>query len=142
VGDVVQINARLLTVLLDHSYLPVISSLGADDEGMVFNINADTIASEIAVQLQAEKLILLSDVDGIYLKAGDPSTKVSRITADEADELISSGAATGGMIPKLQSITTLLRRGVHSAHIISGTNRNALLSEVFTNKGTGTMLVG
>ena len=141
VGDVVQINSRLLTVLLDHGYLPVISSLGADDEGMVFNINADTIAAEIAVMLQAEKLILLSDVDGIYLKAGDAATKLSRLTAAEAGELISSGAATGGMIPKLQSITTLLSRGVHSAHIISGTNRNALLSEVFTDKGTGTMIV-
>lgn len=141
VGDVVQINSRLLTVLLDHGYLPVISSLGADDEGSVFNINADTIAAEIAVQLKAEKLILLSDVDGIYLKPGDAQTKLSRLTAAEADELITSGAATGGMIPKLQSITTLLRRGVHSAHIISGTNRNALLSEVFTDKGTGTMIV-
>jgi acetylglutamate kinase len=141
VGDVVQINSRLLTVLLDHGYLPVISSLGADDEGMVFNINADTIAAEIAVQLQAEKLILLSDVDGIYLKSGDPQTKLSRLTAAEIDELISSGAATGGMIPKLQSIATLLRRGVHSAHIISGSKRNALLSEVFTDKGTGTMIV-
>ena len=141
VGDVVQINARLLTVLLDHGYLPVISSLGADDEGMVFNINADTIASEIAVQLQAEKLILLSDVDGIYLTAGDPNTKVSRVTATEAGELISSGAASGGMIPKLQSIIVLLERGVHSAHIISGAKRNALLSEIFTDKGTGTMIV-
>jgi acetylglutamate kinase len=141
VGDVVQINTRLLTVLLDHGYLPVISSLGADDDGMVFNINADTIAAEIAVQLQSEKLILLSDVDGIYLKAGDADSKLSRLTAVEADELITSGAATGGMIPKLQSITTLLRRGVHSAHIISGTKRNALLSEIFTDKGTGTMIV-
>ena len=141
VGDVVQINARLLTVLLDHGYLPVISSLGADDEGMVFNINADTIAAEIAVQFQAEKLILLSDVDGIYLTAGDPETKLSRLTATEAGELISSGAASGGMIPKLQSITVLLERGVHSAHIISGTKRNALLSEIFTDKGTGTMIV-
>jgi acetylglutamate kinase len=130
-----------LTVLLDHGYLPVISSLGADDEGMVFNINADTIAAEIAVQLRAEKLILLSDVDGIYLKAGDPETKVSRVTAAEAGELISSGAASGGMIPKLQSIIVLLERGVHSAHIISGAKRNALLSEIFTDKGTGTMIV-
>ncbi len=141
VGDVVQINSRLLTVLLDHGYLPVISSLGADDEGMVFNINADTIAAEIAVQLQAEKLILLSDVDGIYLTPGDAQTKLSRLTAAETDDLISSGAATGGMIPKLQNIATLLRRGVHSAHIISGSKRNALLSEVFTDKGTGTMIV-
>src|SRR5688500_18911394 len=141
VGDVVQINSRLLTVLLDHGYLPVISSLGADSEGTVFNINADTIAAEIAVQLKAEKLILLSDVDGIYLRAGDPEAKLSRLTAAETDKLISSGAATGGMIPKLQNISTLLRRGVHSAHIISGSKRNALLSEVFTDKGTGTMIV-
>jgi acetylglutamate kinase len=141
VGDVVQINARLLTVLLDHGYLPVISSLGADDTGMVFNINADTIAAEIAVQLQAEKLILLSDVDGINLKPRDAQTKLSRLTAADTDELVSSGAATGGMIPKLQNIATLLRRGVHSAHIISGSKRNALLSEVFTDKGTGTMIV-
>jgi acetylglutamate kinase len=141
VGDVVQINSRLLTVLLDHGYLPVISSLGADDEGIVFNINADTIAAEIAVMLQAEKLILLSDVDGIYLDPAQPQSKLSQLSAAEADELITSGAATGGMIPKLQSIVTLLRRGVHSAHIISGTNRNALLSEVFTDKGTGTMIV-
>ena len=141
VGDVVKINTRLLTVLLDHGYLPVISSLGADDEGMVFNINADTVAAEIAVQLQAEKLILLSDVDGIYLNSQDAQSKLSRLTVTEADELISKGLATGGMIPKLQSITTLLRRGVHTAHVISGTNRNALLSEIFTDKGTGTMIL-
>ena len=141
VGDVVRINTRLLTVLLDHGYLPVISSLGADAGGMVFNINADTIASEIAVQLHDEKLIMLSDVDGIYLTAGDLETKLSRLTAAEARELINTGAASGGMIPKLQSISVLLERGVHSAHIISGTKRNALLSEIFTDKGTGTMIV-
>jgi acetylglutamate kinase len=142
VGDVVEINSRLLSVLLDHGYLPVISSLGADAEGTVFNINADTIASEIAIRLKAEKLILLSDVDGIYLHAGEQDTKLSRLTAQEAAQLIDDGSATGGMIPKLQSIITLLQRGVHSAHIISGTNRNALLSEIFTDKGTGTMIVG
>jgi len=141
VGDVVQINTRLLTVLLDQGYLPVISSLGADAEGSVFNINADTIAAEIAIQLKAEKLILLSDVDGIYLRAGEPETKLSQLTAAEAEELIRAGTATGGMIPKLQNITELLRRGVHSAHIISGNNRNALLSEIFTDSGTGTMIV-
>src|SRR5689334_4303747 len=141
VGDVLEINSNLLSLLLDADYLPVVSSLGADDEGMVFNINADTIAAEIAVQLKAEKLILLSDVDGIYLTAGDPQTKLSRVTAAEAGELISSGAASGGMIPKLQSIIVLLERGVHSAHIISGNKRNALLSEIFTDKGTGTMIV-
>lgn len=141
VGDVVRINARLLNVLLDQGYLPVISSLGADNEGTVFNINADTIASEIAVQLKAEKLILLSDVDGIFLQAQDPDTKLSRLSLEEAEALISEGAATGGMIPKLQGITTLLKRGVGSAHIINGNLRNALLAEVFTDEGTGTMIV-
>ena len=141
VGDVIEINSRLLTVLLDHGYLPVISSLGADAEGTVFNINADTIAAEIAIQLKAEKLILLSDVDGIYLRAGDPGTKLSRLTANEAVEMIRDGSATGGMIPKLQSIAALLERGVHSAHILDGTARNALLSEIFTDSGTGTMIV-
>jgi len=141
VGDVIRINSRLLTMLLDHGYLPVISSLGADAEGTVFNINADTIAAEIAIQLKAEKLILLSDVDGIYLRAGDPGTKLSRLTANEALEMIRDGSATGGMIPKLQSIAALLERGVHSAHILDGTARNALLSEIFTDSGTGTMIV-
>jgi acetylglutamate kinase len=140
VGDILEINARLLTVLLDHGYLPVISSLGADAAGTVFNINADTIASEIAIQLQAEKLVLLTDVDGIYFRAGEADTKLSRLTADEAEDLIRQGSATAGMIPKLQSIVELLRRGVKNAHIINGTARNALLAEVFTDKGTGTMI--
>lgn len=142
VGDVVKINSRLLMVLLNEGYLPVISSLGADAGGTIFNINADTIAGEIAAQLKAEKLILLSDVDGLYLRPGEPNTKLSRLTITEAEVMIEKGTATGGMIPKLQSIASLLRRGVHSAHIISGTTRNALLSEIFTDKGTGTMLIG
>jgi acetylglutamate kinase len=140
VGDIIEIDSSLLTVLLDHGYLPVISSLGADAEGKVFNINADTIASEIAVQLQAEKLVLLSDVDGIYLTSGKPDTKLSRLTAAEATQLIDGGAATGGMIPKLQSIIDILTRGVKSAHIINGNSRNSLLAEVFTDEGTGTMI--
>jgi acetylglutamate kinase len=141
VGDVIKIDSRLLCVLLDQGYLPVVSSLGADSEGMVFNINADTIASEIAVRLEAEKLILLSDVDGIFLREGAPETKLSRLTIAQAEDLLQTGAATGGMIPKLQSITALLRRGVKSAHLINGSARNALLSEVFTDEGTGTMIV-
>ena len=141
VGDILQIDSRLLTVLLDQGYLPVISSLGADADGKVFNINADTVATEIAIHLQAEKLVLLSDIEGIYLEEGKPETKLSRLTADEAEDLIKQGTATGGMIPKLQNIVELLRRGVKSAHIINGTTRNALLAEVFTDKGTGTMIV-
>jgi acetylglutamate kinase len=141
VGDVLEINDRLLRVLLDHEYMPVVSSLGADDEGRVFNINADTIASEIAVRLGAEKLVMLSDVDGLYLRPGERASKISRLTAAEVDALIRDGVATGGMIPKLQSVTEILRRGVGSAHIIEGSARNALLSEVFTDEGTGTMII-
>ena len=142
VGDVLEINSHLLSLLLDADYLPVVSSLGADDNGSVFNINADTIAAEIAIQLKAEKLVLLSDVNGIYLDQTDETTKISRLTVAEAENLIETGRATGGMIPKLQSLLNLLKSGVKSAHIISGTKRNALLSEVFTDEGTGTMLVG
>jgi len=141
VGDILEIDDRLLRVLLNEDYLPVVSSLGADAEGRVFNINADTVASEIAARLQAEKLILLSDVDGIYLRPGEPESKLSRLSASEIGGLIRDGVARGGMIPKLQSIAALLGRGVRSAHIIDGSQRNALLSEVFTDEGTGTMIV-
>ena len=140
VGDVVQINARLLNLLLEQGYLPVISSLGADDDGQIYNINADTIAAEIAVCLQAEKLVMLSDVSGIYLKADDPDTKISRLSVAEAEAQIASGSISEGMIPKIQNITDVLNRGIRSVHIISGTVRNALLSEVFTDSGTGTMI--
>ena len=141
VGDIVEVDSRLIHLLLENDYLPVISSLGADDDGRIYNINADTIASEIAARLKAEKLILLSDVNGIYLNELDENTKLSRLTASDAQHLIDSGRATGGMIPKLESLIDLLGRGVRSAHIISGTNRNALLAEVFTDEGTGTMVV-
>ena len=141
VGDILEIDDRLLRVLLDQDYLPVVSPLGADSDGRVFNINADTIAAEIAIRLRAEKLILLSDVDGIYLRRDDPASKLSRLTIADIERLVAEGVATGGMIPKLQSIADLLRRGVRSAHVIDGGARNALLSEVFTDKGTGTMIV-
>ncbi|HEY2867543.1 MAG TPA: hypothetical protein VGJ02_10665, partial [Pyrinomonadaceae bacterium] len=124
-----------------NGYLPVISSLGASDEGEIYNINADTIASEIAAELRAEKLILLSDVNGIYLDPADPNSKLSRVSVADAEQMIATGKATGGMVPKLQSLITLLNCGLHAAHVINGSERNALLSEVFTDEGTGTMLV-
>lgn len=141
VGDVVDVDTRLINLLLENDYLPVISSLGADDDGKIYKINADTIASEIAADLKAEKLILLSDVNGIYLDPSDESTKVDKLSSSEARQMITDGKATGGMIPKLESLMSLLDRGVHSAHVIGGTDRNGLLSEVFTDHGTGTMLI-
>jgi len=141
VGDVVNVDASLIHTMLDSGYLPIVSSLGADDDGRIFNINADTIAAEIAVNLNAEKLLLLSDVNGIYLDGNDESTKLSRLSTTDARHLIDSGRATGGMIPKLENLISVLERGVRSAHVVSGTVRNAVLAEVFTDEGTGTMLM-
>ncbi len=142
VGDIVGIDDALLKLLIEQRYVPVISSLGADDDGNVYNINADTIASEIAVRLKAEKLILLSNVDGIYRDLQDPSSKISRLTLPEAEELLQSRALADGMLPKLSAILALLQRGVQSAHVLNGLKRNALLKEVFTDTGTGTMVTG
>ncbi|MEW6211989.1 MAG: acetylglutamate kinase [Acidobacteriota bacterium] len=140
VGDIVDINVRLLRLLLDNGYIPVISSLGADDDGNVYNINADTIASEIAAHLQAEKLILLTDVDGILRDREDTTSRISRLTVEEAERLVSEKIVSSGMLPKIASIARLIRRGVRSAHIINGQKRNALLYEVFTDEGAGTMI--
>lgn len=140
VGDIVEINVRLLRLLLDNAYVPVISSLGADEQGNIYNINADTIAAEIAVHLQAEKLILLTDVDGILRDRNDPSSRMSRLTVEEADRLVKERVVSSGMLPKIAAIAHLIRRGVRSAHIINGSRRNALLHEVFTDEGAGTMI--
>lgn len=140
VGDIVQINVRLLQLLLDNHYIPVIASLGADEQGNVYNINADTIAAEIAVHLTAEKLILLTDVDGILTDRSDPASRISRLTVDEADRLLEERAVSAGMLPKIAAISPSIRRGVRSAHIINGSKRNALLYEVFTDEGAGTMI--
>jgi len=139
VGDIVDINVRLIQLLLDNDYIPVISSLGADEHGNVYNINADTIAAEIAVHLQAEKLVLLTDVDGILLDRSDPSTRISRLSVEEAERLVKGRVVSSGMLPKISAIAHLIRRGVRSAHIINGNKRNALLHEVFTDEGAGTM---
>ena len=140
VGDIVEINVRLLRLLLDNGYVPVISSLGADDQGNVYNINADTIAAEIAAHLEAEKLILLTDVDGILRERSDPTSRISRLTVDEAEALVKDKTVSAGMLPKIAAIARLIRRGVRSAHIINGNKRNALLYEVFTDEGAGTMI--
>ena len=142
VGDIVEINARLIRLLLDNGYVPVIASLGADEQGNVYNINADTIAAEIAVHLQAEKLVLLTDVDGILLDRDDPQSRVSRLTIKEAERLVQEQVVSAGMLPKISAIARLIERGVRSAHIINGAKRNALLYEVFTDEGAGTMITG
>jgi len=142
VGDVVHVDLRLLTTLLDAGYMPVVSPLAADEEGRVYNVNADAIASAIAVELRAEKLILLSDVPGVLARPADPGSLVSSLTAAQARRLAKSPAVTGGMVVKLQEIARVAESGVHAVHIVNGNQKNALLREIFADRGSGTMVVG
>jgi acetylglutamate kinase len=142
VGDVVDVDPRLLTTLLDAGYLPVVSPLAADEEGHVYNVNADAIASALAIGLSAEKLILLSDVPGVLARAGDEESLISRLTAAEARKLAKSAAVTGGMVAKLEEVARVAEQGVRAVHIVNGNQRNALLSEIFGDRGSGTMVVG
>lgn len=140
VGDIVEVDTTLLEQLLEKSYVPVVASLAADDEGNTYNINADTVATEIAVHLGAEKLILMSGVDGVFVENEGRKSRVSRMNLKEAEELVESHHVSEGMIPKLHAVISLLQRGGGSAHIINGFRRNALLQEVFTDQGSGTMV--
>ena len=137
VGDIHSVDTKLLKTLLAADFVPVIASLGGDDLGNILNINADTVASEIAAALKAEKLILASDVDGI-LRAD--KTLISRVTPQEIDQLIAQGVIRGGMIPKAQGAVEALVDGVKSVHIINGKKTSTLLAEVFTDTGAGTMI--
>ncbi len=137
VGDIESIDTKLLTTLLAADFVPVMASLGGDDAGNILNINADTVASEIASALHAEKLILVTDVEGI-LRAD--KTLISRVTPAEIDQLVKEGVIRGGMIPKAQSAVEALKDGVQTVHIISGKKSSTLLAEVFTETGSGTMI--
>lgn len=137
VGDIKKVDATLIHTLIDRDFIPVISSLAADDEGNVYNVNADTVAAALAGRLQAEKLILASDVDGIFGKDGKT---ISRLSAADCKALLSDRIITGGMIPKIESALSALKQGVHSVHIINGTRSGSLLEEVFTLQGAGTMI--
>jgi len=141
VGDVVDVDPRLLTTLLDAGYLPLVSPLAADEEGHVYNVNADAIASALAIEMAAEKLILLSDVPGVLARRDDPESLVSRLSAAEARRLAKSAAVTGGMVAKLEEISRVAESGVRAVHIVNGNQRNALLSEIFGDKGSGTMVI-
>jgi len=137
VGDIESIDPKLLETLLAADFVPVMASLGGDDAGNILNINADTVASEIASALKAEKLILVTDVEGILR---DDKSLISRVTPTEIDELIKSGVIRGGMVPKAMSAVEALKDGVQSVHIISGKKPSTLLAEVFTETGSGTMI--
>jgi len=140
VGSVSEINPGILSTLADAGYIPVISSVAIGPDGESFNVNADSIAGELAAKLQAEKLILMTDVPGILQDMGDPDSLISSLTTGQAERMISSGAASKGMVPKIQACLSAVNGGVERAHIIDGRRPRALLMEIFTDTGIGTMI--
>ncbi|WP_254933447.1 acetylglutamate kinase [Cyanobium sp. WAJ14-Wanaka] len=142
VGEVASVNPAVLQPLLAAGYIPVISSVAADLAGQAHNINADTVAGELAAALQAEKLILLTDTPGILRDRESPESLLRQLTLAEARELIAAGVVNGGMTPKTECCIRALAQGVSAAHIIDGRVPHALLLEIFTKTGIGTMVVG
>ncbi len=140
VGEIIKIDTEVIHVLTDAGYIPVISSIGADAGGQSYNINADTVAGELAAALPACKLVTLSDVRGLLADPGDPDTLVCELTVSEAEALLGEGKVSEGMIPKLESCVQALRGGVDHAHLIDGRILHALLMELFTDAGIGTMV--
>lgn len=140
VGDVTEIDPAIVHRLINEELIPVIATVGVDELGQAYNINADTVAGAIAMAMQAEKLVYLTDVAGIYADYPDESSLVSRTDVDGLEEMLASGAADGGMIPKLKSCALALRGGVRRAHILDGRVPHALLLEFFTREGIGTMI--
>lgn len=138
VGDIEEVNPRILEDLLEKNYIPVVAPVAIDRKGHSLNVNADTAAGEIAVALKADKLINLSDIDGVM--NANRSRTYQRLTLKEADDLINDGTIVGGMIPKLESCLYALNHGVRSAHIINGNREHNLLLELFTDNGVGTMI--
>jgi acetylglutamate kinase len=140
VGDVEAVNANILERLLAEDLIPVVSTIGVDVAGQAYNINADTVAGAIAEALGAEKVVYLTDVEGVRRDVDDPSTLISRTTAKELQALVDDGSLTGGMIPKIAACIHALGSGVGSAHILDGRTPHVLLLELFTDAGIGTMI--
>lgn len=141
VGDVARIQPDLVSTLVEANYIPVISSVASDSTSQAYNINADTVAGEIAAALSAEKLILLTDTPGIMRDFKDPSTLISQLDIHQARELIADGTVAGGMIPKVTCCVRSLAQGVRAATILDGRMPHALLLETFSDAGIGTMIV-
>lgn len=141
VGEITRINERLILDMLEKGYTPVISTLGVDDEGHAYNINADTAAAHIAGALGAECLVNLTDIPGLLRDTLDPSSLISRVTVSEAQELKDAGVIQGGMIPKVDCCIEALRKGVRKVFVIDGRIMHAILIELLTDEGIGTMFV-
>ena len=139
VGDITKVNIKPILDVIDKGYIPVVSTVGYDNEGHVYNINADTAAARLAGALGAESLIAMTDIAGILKDKDDPSTLISSIRVDELPELVSSGVIQGGMIPKAECCRSAIEWGVNRVFIIDGRVPHAILIEMLTNEGIGTM---
>ncbi len=141
VGKITKVNVEPITDLLDKGYIPVVSTVGCDSDGNIYNINADTAAAQIAGEMKAESLISMTDICGILLDKDDPSTLVTNINMEKARELMESGVIQGGMIPKVECCLDAIRLGVNRVFILDGTKPHAILMEMLTDEGVGTMFV-
>lgn len=142
VGEVTAVNPAPLLGLLNDDFIPVIATIGSDEAGQAYNINADTVAGAIAESLHAEKLIYLTDIEGLRRDMADEASLIRQTTADELDRLVAEGIIAGGMIPKVASCVHAVRHGVSNAHILDGRIAHVLLLEIFTDAGIGTMIFG
>ncbi|MEA4957690.1 Acetylglutamate kinase [bioreactor metagenome] len=140
VGQIDSLNTEIIQMFTDNDYIPVISPIGVDDNGNTLNLNADTVAGEVAAEMDSEKLIILTDVPGVLKDPKDPNTLIKKIKVDEVDDLINNGTISGGMIPKIETCVKAIEGGVKSAHIIDGRVKHSLLLEIFTTNGIGTMI--
>ena len=140
VGDVTAVNPAILVRLLAQDLIPVIATIGSDTAGQAYNINADTVAGVLAAALGAEKLVYLTDIEGLRRNVDDPTSLIRQTTAGELDALMADGSLTGGMIPKIESCVQAVRGGVGRAHILDGRIPHVLLLELFTDEGIGTMI--
>jgi acetylglutamate kinase len=136
VGDIVNINTNILFNLLKSSYIPVISPIGSDKEGNSYNINADYAAAFISGALKAEKLLIMTDIDGVYTDITDPSTFLPSITVEETKEFIDKGIIYGGMIPKLECCVAAINKGTKNVHLVDGRRKHSLLANIIKNTGT------
>ena len=141
VGDIKNVDAKILFDLLDADFLPIVAPIGLDDDFNTYNINADDAACEIAKAVGADKLAFLTDIDGLFRDLNDPTSLISRITTSEARGLINGGFIGGGMLPKLGNCIQAVEDGVRSVHILDGRIPHCLLLEIFTKKGIGTMII-
>lgn len=141
VGEITEVNPKVLYDLLEKDFLPIVAPIGLDDSFQTYNINADDAACAIAKAVDAEKLAFLTDIEGLYKDINDKSSFISRLSATEAEELISGGYIGGGMLPKLNNCTSAIRSGVNRVHILDGRIPHCLLLEIFTKNGVGTAIV-